>query len=420
MKKVKYPLLAAGLVAASFLQTGNHQAKAQDITFIDNVKPVLEFRPRYEHVHDKNNTAKDANALTIRARVGAKIGSIFSIPNLKGYIEATYVGALIDNYFPEKPNYDTVADPNNTRITQAYLSYSFGKTTFLAGRKFVAIDDHRFIGTVNWRQMPQSFGIVGVVDNTIPNLNIILAGIYERKGVLNKLNMDWRMDKMPIIADVSYKVIPQLRLKGFAYLITDVHNTYGVKASGKFNLQEGVKLSYLAEYAKQTDPYQKDNLSKKPDIDTDYYRAGLNANAYGVLAGVEYTYFGDKNGHDKGFSTPLATLHKFEGWADALLTGSANGFDYGLNEYKLSLGYKHNTYGKVLASYLIFRSDKSQPTGKSIGNEIDLLYAKKLTKRFSFLAKAAFYNGKDGYYTGGNLKASQDITKYWVQLDYKY
>jgi len=43
-----------------------------------------------------------------------------------------------------------------------------------------------------------------------------------------------------------------------------------------------------------------------------------------------------------------------------------------------------------------------------------------LTKKLSFLAKSAFYNGKDGYYTGGSLKATKDINKYWIQLDYKY
>ncbi|NPA58408.1 MAG: hypothetical protein GXN94_03835, partial [Aquificae bacterium] len=58
--------------------------------------------------------------------------------------------------------------------------------------------------------------------------------------------------------------------------------------------------------------------------------------------------------------------------------------------------------------------------GKSIGSEFDLLYAKKLTKRLSFLTKAAFYNADNGYFTGGSLNGTKDTTKFWVQLDYKY
>ncbi|MDQ7056567.1 MAG: hypothetical protein Q9M89_09020 [Persephonella sp.] len=64
--------------------------------------------------------------------------------------------------------------------------------------------------------------------------------------------------------------------------------------------------------------------------------------------------------------------------------------------------------------------DKDPGAGKSIGSEIDALYAKKLTKRLSFLAKAAWYDADNGYYTGGNLKGTKDVTKYWLQLDYKY
>jgi len=103
--------------------------------------------------------------------------------------------------------------------------------------------------------MPQTFGVVAIVDKgTIPNLDILLAGIYERKGIDRtnpKLFADWAADKMPIIIDVAYRVSPLLRLKGFGYLITDVHNTYGVKADGKIKLDNGITISYLGEYAQQ-------------------------------------------------------------------------------------------------------------------------------------------------------------------------
>ncbi len=416
-------LSAAALLGGSFLLTGSAiKASAQDLigaSFIDNVKPYLEFRPRYEYV-DVDKSPKDAaNALTIRTKIGVKIGTVLGIKGLSAQLEAIDVSALIDDYAPQKPDYELVPDPDNTRITQAFVVYGMGNYAFVAGRKYVIIDDHRFIGNVNWRQMPQSLGVVAVAGKPLPNLNFLLAGVYERKGIVDSLNVDWHMDKMPIVLDVNYKVLPELRLKGFAYLLTDIHNTYGMKASGSINLN-GIKFSYLGEYAKQTDPYEKDNLNTKPDIDTDYYRIKIGAAYSGFFGNVMYTYFGDADGKDAGFSTPLATLHKFDGWSDVLLKGAALGFDYGMKEWCFSVGYKNPTIGKLMIAYLTFDSDKDTPVGKSIGSEIDALYAKKLTKRLSFLAKAAFYSADNGYYTRGNLLGTKDVTKYWVQLNYKY
>jgi len=433
-KALKLGVLAIASGGALLLTGSSADTKAQDLSSILNspigsIKPYIEIRPRYEYVDVDNSDKKEANALTTRIKVGAKINDILQVKGLNAQLEAIDVSALIDDYSPQKPEYETVPDPSNTRLTQAYISYKINKTTMFFGRKYVSIDDHRFIGNVDWRQMPQSFGVVGIQDNTINGLNILLAGIYERKGIIDDLNVDWKADKMPIIIDVSYQVIPALRVKAFGYLITDVHDTYGVRADGKVEITPSLKVSYLGEYAIQRDPYENDNLDQKPNIDTDYYRVAggfdynLGNNYGNFFGGIEYTYFGDKGGdqYDRGFSTPLATLHKFEGWSDVLLTGAALGFDYGLKELKVSAGYKHPVIGKFTVAYLNFESDKNQPgVGDSIGSEWDFAYSKKLGKYFSLLLKGAIYNADNGYISNGILFGTKDTTKYWVQLDFKY
>ena len=437
--KAKYLSLGALalFVGGGFLLTGNtNPSKAESILDkpVNSVKPYIQIRPRYENVHTSNSpTIKDAKALTTRIKVGAKLNGLFQIDGLNAVIEGVDVEALVDDYDKSlnhsdtvgKNDYETVLDPDNARLTQAYISYTINKTTLFFGRKYVAIDDHRFIGTVDWRQMPQSFGVVGIKDNTIKGLNILIAGIYERKGIIDGLNADWKADKMPIVIDISYKIIPALRVKAFGYLITDIHNTYGVRADGKVDLGS-IKLSYIGEYAVQRDPYENDNLNKKPDIDTNYYRLGgnlaFNTGSIGTFfGGVEYTHFGDKNNKAKGFSTPLATLHKFEGWSDVLLKGAATGFDYGMNELKISFGYKHSLLGKFIVSYLDFKSDKTPSgIGDKIGSEWDFAYSKKFGKHFSILLKGAVYNGKDGYVSGGSTYGKKDTTKYWAQLNFVY
>jgi hypothetical protein len=428
-------LLATG--GALLLSGNSSDAKAGEYTLktpIGDIRPYLQIRPRYEYVDVKDSGLEVANAVTTRIKIGTRISNVFQLKGLSAQLEAIDVSALVDNFAPEKTNYEKVLDPPNTRLTQAYVAYKINKTTLFFGRKYVAIDDHRFIGTVNWRQMPQSFGVVGIHDNTINGLNILLAGIYERKGIIDDFNMDWNADKMPIIIDISYKIIPPVRIKAFAYLITDIHNTYGIRADGKINIADGMTFSYLGEYAIQRDPYETDNVDKKdkPDIDTDYYRVAGNIKYNmgaigGFFGGVEYTHFGDANGKDAGFSTPLATLHKFEGWSDVLLLGAAKGYVYGMNEIKVSAGYKHPTFGKFVVSYLNFTSDKDPNgtlgvNGDKIGSEWDFAYSKKFGKYFSVLLKGAIYNADNGYiYTGATKAAgTKDTTKYWVQLNFSY
>jgi len=417
--KKKLLLGASALFLLNFTPNSSATTSSNENLLFKEVKPNLEIRPRYEYVDEKNNNLKSANALTTRISIGLNLKYLFHIKNLETYLETTGVFATINNYSPENTKYELVPDPVNTRFTQIYIKYKLNKTNFFIGRKFVIIDDHRFIGNVGWRQMPQSFGVIAISDNTVENLNFLIAGIYERKGITNSLNTYWEFGKWPLILDVNYKVSNLLKIKVFSYLITDIHNTYGIKLSGKYKFNY-LNANYIFEYTKQTDPYKIDNLKIKPDIDTNYYRFGLNTNIQKWIIGLEYTHFGDKNGKDKGFSTPLATLHAFDGWSDTLLQGGANGFDYGLNEYKLTIGYKNVKYGKFLVSYLIFKSYKSQPTGRNIGTEIDLLYTKNLTKRLSLLLKSAFYDGNNGYFTGGSLKGQNDVNKFWAQLDFKY
>ena len=453
MKTKILPLGALALfVSTGFLMSGKvNQVNAEGILDkpVNSVKPYIQIRPRYEYVHQSNTpNTKDAKALTTRIKVGVKLNGLFQVDGLNAVLEGVDVEAIVDDYDKSlkhddkigNNNYETVLDPDQARLTQAYISYTINKTTLFFGRKYVAIDDHRFIGTVDWRQMPQSFGVVGIQDNTINGLNILIAGIYERKGItdvdedwasqkIKIINADWKAKKMPIIIDISYKIIPAIRVKAFSYLITDIHNTYGFRTDGRVNLGS-IKLSYLGEYAIQKDPYETYNLDKnnkqKPDIDTSYYRLGgnlaFNTGGMGTFfGGVEYTHFGDKNNKDKGFSTPLATLHKFEGWSDVLLKGAAGGYDYGMNELKLTFGYKHSLLGKFIVSYLDFKSDKTpNGVGDNIGSEWDFAYTKNFGKHFSILLKGAVYDGKDGYVSGGSAYGKNDTTKYWAQLNFVY
>ena len=452
MRKVRN-LMAAGLLTAAVAGIYN-DAKAEVKTFIGELKPELEIRPRFDWT-SKNATpgaTEDATALTTRIRLGAHINKIFDIPGLKAYLELNDVSDFIDNkrtygdVCPGSPEckYAFIADPSITRLTEAKISYTWGKTTLLFGRTRVNLDDQRFISDANWRQTPQTFGVLALHTKEIPNLDLLMAMVYERKwwgqdGLLtsnatglnfaNTSSLDWSPDKAPLIFHGTYTFMPALKLTGYAYLITDASNTYGANLRGDVKAGD-ISFNYLAEYATQTDPHKNKYLPNKPKVDGDFWRIYVGASHSSGFGGrigyYEMSEYKIKGGVPyRGFSTPLTTYHGFEGWADVLVPGTANGFYYGLKAWHLTLNYKHKQYGNFDLIYYNFTAKQSQPgVGDKYGNEIDIQYTKDITQRLSILLKGAFYMADKSISlntaAGGPASPSKDVSKYWIQLTYRY
>jgi hypothetical protein len=112
-----------------------------------------------------------------------------------------------------------------------------------------------------------------------------------------------------------------------------------------------------------------------------------------------------------GFSTPLATMHRFHGWADKFLTTPANGID---DKY-VSVGYlaKGVAMLDTLSATLVYRNFESERLSQDLGDEVDLQLQGKY-QRFVVIAKIALYEAHEGR----TPAAYQDTTKFWVQLEY--
>jgi hypothetical protein len=169
-------------------------------------------------------------------------------------------------------------------------------------------------------------------------------------------------------------------------------------------------VDYRAEYAKQTDATFKTVGSVKKDNDAYYYNLEAAASMDGLSLGVGYEFLSGKGSADETtFQTPLATLHKFNGWADMFLTTPTAG----LVDTSVSLGYGAAGLGKAMAVYHTFETDVG---GDDLGSELDMMYTNAIPgiKGLNGLVKAAFYSAGD--VTG----FTDDVTKVWLQLDYKF
>jgi hypothetical protein len=105
----------------------------------------------------------------------------------------------------------------------------------------------------------------------------------------------------------------------------------------------------------------------------------------------------EADGDDGFFITPMATLHKFQGWSDQFLGGGLGNIPGGIEDVYLSIGGKVAGF-KLLAVYHDFTSDDKGASGNSsddLGSEIDLMIARKFGKNYGLQLKYSDYDADD-------------------------
>ncbi len=423
-------ILAQALVLATGASAA--AAAAAPAGLITNLDPTLQLRPRYEGVSsDATNGAgddlDDASALTMRTRVGLDMDLGF-VDGLSAYTEMVNVAAPVHDYNDGDPNYplanpgrnagknDVVPDPAFTRLTQAYLQYQVADTTLRAGRQKVVLGGKRFIGAVNWRQMPQTFEAYVVKNQSVDNLTLTGGYVYQRLGIHTGLNGSTKS----VVLNGSYKVSDVLEVTAYDYMLANIHDTVGLRLAGDVGLG-AVRLGYHAEYAQQGDPSQEDDSARaitpygdtEPTVDASYHRVALDVSTAGVTVGAGQERLGgaDSATDDAGFTTPLATLHKWQGWADVFLGRTAVGNVEGIVDNTVKAGYSHDALGSLTAIYHDFSQDEDYGGPEDLGSEVDAVYTRGLADDLGLVVKYADYSE-------GDAGSPVDTTKYWVMLNY--
>jgi hypothetical protein len=424
MKRLLLSMAALPLVIGGLSVTAS---AADGVNVLSDLKVQGEIRPRYEMVDDNNAAHAKANAYTARTKltVTGKLLDVEGLTASVGIISVNNFGSHEYNWNTSSYNdgskpYATVMDPQKAMISNAEINYKTGDTLLHAGRGQVNLDNQRFIGTVGWRQLERSYDSVFVANNSIKNLSVLAAWVYGFQGV----NDAPTTDTNTVLLHAAYKVNDALNVTAYDYMIATFADTYGLALTGKTDIS-GVKLDYRAEYAQQGDAsldiHSLNDTNgtvgtpgSEGQADAYYYNLDLGANISGVLAGVNYEFLSGSTGTDNKtqFSTPLATGHKFNGWADKFLSTPLGG----LVDANVRLGYQTKDFGKFLVVYHDFTADKKMAGLDDLGTEFDILYANKIpgVKNLSGLLKYADYSkGTVAGYTA-------DTQKFWAELDYKF
>jgi len=366
-------------------------------------KPIIDLRVRSESV-DQDGMANDADAITFRARLGFETGKAWDTTFLA---EGDFLTPLESHYNSTvngKTAYPVVADAETYEVNRLQLTNtSLADTTITLGRQRINLDDQRFVGNVGWRQNEQTYDGVRFVNKSLRNLTVDVTYFDQVNRVFGKDSPVGRYNGDNYLANVAYE-LPVGKLTAFAYLTDfdeaprDSAETLGLRFAGEKPVMK-VKLAYLVSWAQQTE-----RANNPLSFSQDFYAAELvgTFRQYSIGAGFEVM---EGNGV-RGFATPLATFHKFDGWADKFLTTPPNGLERGY----VTLGYTTKGVGilDTLAANAVYHEFKSERLAIDYGSEVDLQLQAKY-RRFNFLLKYADYSAD---------RFATDTNKYWVQMDY--
>lgn len=373
-------------LTAPLLQAGSPETIATETRKSEPwIKPLIDIRARYEF--GDTDGLDPSHAFTLRERIGFKTKSFHGFSAL---VEGEFTQAIIDDYTSGDPGADPVvpgntviSDPETNELNQAYLQYSGYETTVKTGRQRIIYDNAAFIGNVGWRQNEQTFDAISLNSTFFDGLTFNYAYIHQVNRIfgseaLTQTNQFVTGDIH--LLNLSYTGTEGVTLGAYGYFMDfDApdgwdNDTIGITAKGKLG---GVAL--YGEIAWQNEA--------GPLSDEEAFYAHFNATktfgTQSLTVGVEHL--------DAGFQTPLATVHAFNGFADAFIGQRINGTHPGLTDVYLS----HNLpifAGIKWTNTLHAYGDNEVSTG--LGWEYNSVLAKKFDDHFSAIIEISHFESE--------------------------
>lgn len=400
-----------------------------EYTFMDAIKDganMSSLRLRYENV-DQDGISAEANAFTLRTLIGWQTAPFhnFSIAgqliNVSKFDESYNDRANNNTQGANHLNRAIVADPDYTGINQLYLDWTgIRNTKVRLGRQSLKLDNVRFIGNVEFRQVMQVFDGVSVENKSIPDTELFGAYFTGYKNIFTQ-----HKDDNVGILHATYRISGTENLNGYGYFydqenVTGAANlsskTFGARLDGIRVLNPvnpDWKVRYTVEYAKQTD-YK----GSSSNVDAHYYKIGGGGDYGNFWIRADQELLSSNNGK-YAFQTPLGTNHLFQGWVDKFLTTP----NQGIEDTYITAGYKIFDI-TFLSEYHWFRSDVNFAkvgggVSDKFGKEWDISAAYNINKQIATKIEYGTFKEDDQRATaaGGRIR---DTDKLWLTAMYTF
>lgn len=366
---------------------------------------TFDTRLRYESV--SQDGLEDADALTFRARLG------YETPAWRGFralAELEAVAQLTDDFNDTvngNPTFAIVPDPEAFELNRLQVAWTGveGRSAVL-GRQRIVLGNARFVGNVGFRQNEQTFDALRFSFRPFEQTTLSYVYIDGVRRIFgdDSPQGEWESDSHIVQAEVG---LPVGRLTAYGLLLdfqnapAQSNQTYGVRWRHEWDAG-AVCPRVVLEAAQQSD-YR--NNSAGFDLGYQHVELGLRHGQWDAAFGAERLEGDDT----RGFATPLATLHAFQGWADVFLTTPPDGVRdiYAGLSYSTAPGPSAQPAVFAL-TYHDFADDSG---GASFGVEWDASVRFTLGERVSLEAKAAFFDGEDARFA--------DRNKFWLAIEYR-
>ncbi len=402
---LQFPLLAA--------EEPKLEAEEGEKTWVDKLpnfvkdgKLLVHARLRYEYADAAG--LKPSNAFTERIALGYKTGNYYGFEGLLEFVDTRPIGSENNVNLAGttgQPLRRNVADPQSTEVNQAWIGFNKWDTALRYGRQQIVYDNARFIGDVIWRNNQQTYDAWTFSNNSVKDLSITYSYIFNVNRIFGDSHHAGNFDSDSHIARISYSGIDWVTVAAAMYLLDFNNSAANSSDTFHFAAYGGVpvgdfKVNYRGEYA-----HQSGSGNNPTSYDASYYllEGGASYDRYSLKLGYE-VLGADGPLATQVFKTPLATAHKFNGWADAFLATPAGG----LTDLYVAAGVKLSYDIPLSVIYHHFQSDRG---GVDFGNEIDVIATKKLGKHWSLLAKYAHLEGNGPFV---------DLDNFWFQVEFKY
>ena len=350
--------------------------------------PIIDSRFRVETA-EQSTFPDTATSVTVRTRTGVELkwSKRFSF-----LVESEGTFKLENDFNDTIPSngiepFPVIADPESfelNRIQVGYKGDNFGTTI---GRQRIILDDARFVGNVGWRQNEQTFDAARAYVNIGPatidqTYAISQRTIFGSESPNNEFEGDFLFTNVKIPAGDNFT------FTGFRYeydydLRTAFSSTtYGATAQAK------IPAGSVTFGLKGTFATQSDTGLNPVDFNADYFLGEGSVTWKGFTLRGQHEVLGSDGGL-VAFQTPLATAHKFNGYADLFLVTPATG----LKDTNVRLSKKVKVPGlpsgiNLQFTYHEFESDVGDI---DYGDEFDWVVSFKV-KDVAILAKYGDYN----------------------------
>lgn len=360
-------------------------------------KSIFDARYRYEYV-DQDGLANEANAHTVRTRLGYETGKFKDFSALLEFENITDIGGEdYNDTINGKTTYPTVADPEDTALNRLQLTYTgVPDTALVLGRQNIVLDNQRFVGGIAWRQNDQTFDAISVKNNSLKDTTLYYAYANQVNRIFGTDSPVGTWDDSHIhLMNASYTGLPFGKITGYSYLL-DIPDsvalssaTYGARFEGKHPVADGVTGLLNLEYARQNDYADNPN--------------SISFNYYSIEPGVTFGQWTLKGQYEsiEGNGTnamqfALGTNHAFDGWVDKFLTTPANG----LVDANIGITYvakSENTWLNGTKAMLVYHDFSAERGSADYGTEWDASVEQTFQQYYTAGIKLGAYNADDLY-----------------------